>query len=128
YACRAGSTVAYSFGEPAVLLERYGWFDGNSLGKAHSCGKLKPNDLGLFDMHGNVWQWTQGVYNHKPVDKEDDGGELIAGASDRVCRGGSWYDDAGFCRAALRFRNAPDYRYDVLGFRLARVPVEVGGK
>jgi formylglycine-generating enzyme required for sulfatase activity len=60
YACRAGSTVGYSFGEPAELLERYGWFDVNSLGKSHAVGTLKPNDLGLFDMHGNVWQWTQG--------------------------------------------------------------------
>jgi formylglycine-generating enzyme required for sulfatase activity len=128
YACRAGSTVGYSFGEPAELLERYGWFDRNSLGKAHSCGKLKPNDLGLFDMHGNVWQWTQGVYNHKPVDKEDDGGELIPGASFRVPRGGCWGNDAGSCRAALRSRSTPVNRSSFLGFRLARVPVEVGGK
>src|SRR5262249_50194519 len=95
YACRAGSTVGYSFGEPAELLDKYGWFGVNSLGKAHPCGKLKPNDLGLFDMHGNVRQWTQGVYNNKPVDKEDDGGELIAGASLRLNRGGTWGGDAG---------------------------------
>jgi formylglycine-generating enzyme required for sulfatase activity len=128
YACRAGSTVGYSFGEPAELLDKYGWFSGNSSGKTHPCGKLKPNDLGLFDMHGNVWQWTQDVDNIKPVDKEDDGGELIARASNRVYRGGGWNFDAGNCRAAGRNRSTPVSRYYNLGFRLARVPVEVGGK
>jgi formylglycine-generating enzyme required for sulfatase activity len=130
YACRAGSTVGYAFGEPAELLERYGWFDRNSLGKTHPCGTLKPNDLGLFDMHGNVWQWTQNDYKNKPVDKEADGGELVGvfRASPRVDRGGGWNDDAGNCRAAYRSGNAPGYRYGNLGFRLARVPIEVSGK
>ena len=86
YACRAGSAVGYSFGEPAELLERYGWFAGNSLSKTHPCGTLKPNDLGLFDMHGNVWQWTQSVFNNQPVNKEDDRGELVTVASLRVLR------------------------------------------
>ncbi len=128
YACRAGSTVGYSFGEPAELLGKYGWFSSNSLGKTHSCGTLKPNDLGLFDMHGNVWQWTQGEYDHNPVDKEDDGGELVTRASIRVIRGGSWFYVAGYCRAGLRFGFTPVYRYFFRGFRLARVPVEAGGK
>ncbi len=133
YAYRAGSAAGYSFGEPAELLERYGWFSGNSLGKAHPCGLLKPNDLGLFDMHGNVWQWTQGVVNNKPVDNEDDAGELIKGASIkwasyRVYRGGGWSDGAGVCSAASRFWFTPGHRINFLGFRLARVPVEVGRK
>jgi len=124
YACRAGSTVGYSFGEPAELLERYGWFGGNSLGQAHPGGMLKPNDLGLFDMHGNVWQWTQDRYNDKLGGKEDDRGGLVDRASGRVCRGGSWFFDAGVCRAASRFRSPPVFRSYSLGFRLARVPVE----
>jgi formylglycine-generating enzyme required for sulfatase activity len=130
YACRAGSTVGYSFGEPAELLDKYGWFSANSSGKAHPCGKLKPNDLGLFDMHGNVWQWTQHGYNpgKKPVDKEDDGGELITGASNWGYCGGSWNNVAGHCRAAIGSRGTPDNRNFNIGFRLARVPVEVGGK
>ena len=128
YACRAGSTVGYSFGEPAELLERYGWFDRNSLGQAHPCGALKPNDLGLFDMHGNVWQWTQGGFNNKSIEKEDDGGELVARASYRVSRGGCWSSVAGDCRAAYRGWNPPFYRFISLGFRLARVPVEAEGK
>jgi formylglycine-generating enzyme required for sulfatase activity len=128
YACRAGSTVAYSFGDPAELLERYGWFGGNSLGKTHPCGMLKPNDLGLFDMHGNVWQWTHTVYTNKPIEKEDDGGELIKGASNRVFRGGCWSFVAGDCRAAFRSGSTPVGRYDSLGFRPARVPVPAGGR
>ena len=71
---------------------------------------MKPNDLGLFDMHGNVSQWTQGVFGNKPIDKEVDGSEVVSGASFRVSRGGSWYDDAGSCRAANRFRPSPDDR------------------
>jgi eukaryotic-like serine/threonine-protein kinase len=128
YACRAGSQAGYSFGEPAELLERYGWFVGNSLGQAHPGGLLKPNDLGLFDMHGNVWQWTQDAYIVKPTDKEDDRGELVAGASFRVDRGGGWIGVAGDCRAAYRGRFAPAARPGNLGFRVARVPVEVEGK
>ena len=128
FACRAGSTVGYSFGEPAELLERYGWFDRNSLGRTHACGRLKPNDLGLFDMHGNVWQWTHSGYRDDPVDKEDGSGEVAFAATYRVYRGGSWAIDAGICRAANRHGNTPDNRDDNIGFRLARVPVEAGGK
>jgi formylglycine-generating enzyme required for sulfatase activity len=121
YACRAGSTVGYSFGEPAELLERYGWFDRNSLVKTHPGGTLKPNDLGLFDMHGNVWQWTNDLYNDKPIEIVAEGAELI-GASYRVYRGGGWSDGAGLCRAAYRNGFTPDYRGIALGFRLARAP------
>jgi formylglycine-generating enzyme required for sulfatase activity len=131
YACRAGSMVGYGFGEPVELLEKYGWFVVNSLDKAHPCGMLKPNDLGLFDMHGNVLQWTQSVenyYSNKAVDKEDDSGELVAGASSRVSRGGCWFLVARNFRAASRFENPPDYRIGSIGFRLARVPVVAGGK
>ncbi|HEV3255715.1 MAG TPA: SUMF1/EgtB/PvdO family nonheme iron enzyme [Gemmataceae bacterium] len=128
YACRAGSAAGYSFGEPAEFLDKYGWFNSNSFGKTHPGGKLKPNDLGLFDIHGNVWQWTQDGFDDKLVDKENDRGGLVAGASDRVCRGSCWGFEAGFCRAADRLRGAPGDRRYALGFRLARVPVEEGGK
>jgi formylglycine-generating enzyme required for sulfatase activity len=115
YACRAGSTVAYGFGEPAELLEAYAWFNRNSLGTSHPCGTLKPNDLGLFDMHGNAWQWC--------TDQD------ATTASRRVFRGSTWFlDDSGDCRAAKRGINGPDSQFGNLGFRLARVPVEAGGK
>jgi formylglycine-generating enzyme required for sulfatase activity len=120
--------VSYSFGEPAELLEKYGWFDRNALGRAHPCGRLKPNDLGLFDMHGNVWQWAQDLYSDKPVDKEDGGGELVGGASRRVLRGGCWPGIAGDCRVAYRNCIPPGSGHTFLGFQLARVPVEASGK
>ena len=74
YACRAGSVTEYSFGDERGLLSKYAWYDGNSSGETHPVGGLKPNDLGLYDMHGNVWQWTSSVYS----------------GSGRVIRGGSW--------------------------------------
>jgi len=128
YACRAGSTVGYSFGEPAELLERYGWVNGNSLGHAHPGGMLKPNDLGLFDMHGNASQLTQDAYTEKVAEKEDDRGGLVEGASFRMSRGSDWNSFGGFCRAAFRSWETPVVRSNVLGFRLARVPVEAGGR
>jgi formylglycine-generating enzyme required for sulfatase activity len=70
----------------------------------------------------------RGVYNNKPVDKEADGAEVAVVDSDRVFRGGGWLHDAGRCRAAFRTGLKPDDRYGDLGFRLARVPVEVSGK
>jgi formylglycine-generating enzyme required for sulfatase activity len=112
------------------------------LGQAHPCGKLKPNDLGLFDMHGNVEQWTHDIYNDnydKLRGKEYDGGELVSPTgvketiwdglitfgSDRVCRGGQWKSDAGECRAATRHVGKTNWgRYSGPSFRLARVPVE----
>jgi serine/threonine protein kinase/formylglycine-generating enzyme required for sulfatase activity len=128
YACRAGSTVSYSFGELEELLEKYGRSNRNSFGRAHPCGKLKPNDLGLFDMHGNVWQWAQDLYSDMPVDKEDGGSELVGGASNRVARGGCWNSFAGDCRAAIRSSDTPVSRHGDLGFRIARVPVGASGK
>jgi sulfatase modifying factor 1 len=129
YACRAGSEAGYSFGEPAELQDSYGWYLRNSAGKTQPCGKLKPNDLGLFDMHGNVWQWMHSAVENKAFHKEDDRGELIKGFSVRVIRGGSWSSlVAGDCRAAIRSRSTPDNRSFHLGSRLARVPVEAVSK
>jgi len=82
---------------------------GPYLGRPTKVGSYAPNKLGLYDMHGNVWQWCEDI--------------LEKGASYRVPRGGSWSSVAGDCRAALRCRSRPDDRYSFLGFRLARVPV-----
>jgi formylglycine-generating enzyme required for sulfatase activity len=82
---------------------------------------LKPNDLGMFDMHGNVFQWTHAAYNDKFGGKENDRGESVDRASFRVGRGGGWGRGAEDCRAAYRAGFAPDNRSVDLGFRLARV-------
>jgi formylglycine-generating enzyme required for sulfatase activity len=114
YACLAGAVTAFCYGEPDELLAKYGWFVGNSLTRSHPVGALKPNDLGLFDMHGNAVEWCYDWYDK--------------GASHRVLRGGSWGFDSGICRAAYRFRGGLSYRTYFLGFRLARVAVGVQGK
>ena len=121
YACRAGAVTGYSFGEPLDLLGRYGWFDGNALGTSHPVGLMKPNDLGLFDMHGNIWKWCQDVYQPKSKkDKELDDNKILRNNSGRVLRGGSFLYPPSYARSSYRLTFAPTRRTSYLGFRLAR--------
>ena len=121
YACRAGADTGFSFGESDGLLVQYAWFEANSLDKSHPVGSLKSNDLGLFDMHGNAWEWCQDAYDEQSVprghgrDKED-----ITDKNSRVLRGGSFLDHASFVRSADRLRYAPSNRNNFVGFRPAR--------
>jgi formylglycine-generating enzyme required for sulfatase activity len=124
YACRAGSKTQYSFGDLEADLGDYGWYDKNSNDKPHEVGSRKPNKFGLYDMHGNVWEWCGDWYD----DKYDT--ELVTNpsgpgkGSSRVLRGGSWDVVPLYCRSAVRFGNDPTYRNNNLGFRLALVPSE----
>jgi len=81
---------------------------GSQLQRTTKVGSYKPNQLGIYDLHGNVWEWCHDLYE--------------AGGSGRVFRGGSWDDDASDCRESFRSRNAPSRRGSYLGFRLAAVP------
>ena len=112
YAARAGTTGAY-----AGDLNAMAWYHNNW---PHPVGKKQPNAWGLFDMHGNVWEWTgdwYGKYSATPV--TDPVGP--SSGSIRVIRGGGWYSTAQFCRSAYRMLNPPGSRYDgSLGFRLLR--------
>ena len=120
YACRAGTTTAYHFGDSAAQLGEYAWFEGNSGNTAQPVGTKKENAWGLKDMHGSLWEWCQDVYESKLPGGENP--HVSSGGSNRVFRGGSWYYSAGRCRSAYRLWYSPVFRYDYLGFRVARVP------
>jgi formylglycine-generating enzyme required for sulfatase activity len=119
YACRAGSTSAYCFGDDPTALSKYGWFDENSKDTTHPVKQFQPNGWGLYDMHGNVWEWCSDWYgDYYPASAQSDPIGPAEGKS-RVFRGGSWYNPARVLRSACRFRNSPGFRSVNLGFRIA---------
>jgi len=118
YARRAGSKTAYSFDDEEGLLPEYGWFKRNSSGRTHTVGILEPNAWGLYDMHGNVWEWCSDRYGEYPQGAVSDPSGPKEG-SIRVVRGGSWNGGAADCRSAFRFGGAPSFRGYSLGFRVA---------
>ena len=137
YACRAGTTTAYSSGDDTETLAAIGNVLGAAVrdknprwtilaarnGYAYTApvGRFPPNAFGLHDMHGNVCEWCQDGYAaayYKRSPPKDPPGPLRASA--RVLRGGNWFDDPQRCRSAARFRYATSVRTNVLGFRVAR--------
>ncbi len=123
YSCRAGASTGYSFGEPWALLEQYGWYNHNSPNRSQPVGSLKPNDLGLFDLHGNDWEWCQGRYKEPATErfKEDiRHSTSIASKDPRLLRGGSFYIQPVLVRSEVRYGNAPFSRGVDYTFRPAR--------
>jgi formylglycine-generating enzyme required for sulfatase activity/predicted Ser/Thr protein kinase len=124
FACRAGSTVSRSFGQAEELVPHYAWYAANASERAWPRGSLKPNDFGLFDMHGNVWEWCAERWssyfeNPRPVDSEDT--TVVNAASNRVLRGGSFDSPPKAVRSAYRERfEKPQFGSDEIGFRVAR--------
>ena len=121
YACRAGSKTAYSFGESSKSLGDYAWFDGNRNNQTHPVGEKKANAWGLYDMHGNVWEWCSDWYGEYPKGAVSDPRGPKEG-SRRVVRGGGWCYEAADCRSADRRGSYPFNRSHDLGFRLALSP------
>jgi len=122
YAARSGTTTAYSFGDDPAMLDQYAWYSWNSGGRPHPVGERKPNAFGLYDMHGNVFQWVEDCYHDSYKGAPKDGSAWIAEGRchRRVVRGGSWGLDPELLRSARRDGNYPGYRNNVLGFRVAR--------
>jgi formylglycine-generating enzyme required for sulfatase activity len=122
YACRAGTRSRFYTGDEDADLDRAGRYEENSKGTPHPVGGKEPNAFGLYDMHGNVWEWVEDDW-HDTYDKAPPDGQAWIDdprAADRVIRGGSWVIDARYCRSAARLNIAPVNRYDDVGFRLAR--------
>jgi len=126
YACRAGSTSRFHFGDDDYKLSEYARFIQGFNDWTAPVGQFKPNDWGLYDMHGNVWEWCLDLYE-RFYDAEDltdpagpEHGELKQDihASARVVRGGSWFHRAISCRSANRNKLAQTYRELMTGFRV----------
>ncbi|MEO2016015.1 MAG: formylglycine-generating enzyme family protein [Fuerstiella sp.] len=116
YACRAGTQTAYSFGDSESELGDHAWYDKNSGNATRGVGLLKPNGWGLYDMHGNVFEWCQDWYASGSV--TDPTG--ASSGSIRVYRGGSFNGSSVHCRSAYRGGYAPVDRISFLGFRVLR--------
>ena len=125
YACRAGTTTRYYFGDDANQLGDYAWYDGNSQDKTHPVGQKKPNAWGLYDMSGNVWEWCEDNWHDNYIGAPTDGSAWITNNNDndydyRILRGGSWFGNPDGCRSACRsnhYRRDDDYG-DFFGFRV----------
>jgi formylglycine-generating enzyme required for sulfatase activity/serine/threonine protein kinase len=120
YACRAGTTTDWYAGNSMADVQEYGWFSGNSELKTHPVGQLRPNGFGLYDMHGNVWEWCgdwygTSYYETSPIN--DPTGPLASDS--RVRRGGSWFNGVEPARSAKRLSRDPNYRDTTTGFRVA---------
>jgi formylglycine-generating enzyme required for sulfatase activity len=119
YACRAGTTKRWWFGDEETRLAEFAWYKKNSVGTTHPVGDKPANAWGLHDMHGNVMDWCQDWYEqYSPAPATNPIGPK-SGAG-RVCRGGSWYWAPRYCRSAYRMANHPKDRNDDIGFRVAR--------
>ena len=126
YACRAGTTTPYFFGDSPAKLGEYAWFDKNSGGRPRAVGQKQPNPWGLFDMCGNVWQWCNDFYKvdyYREAPPQDPRGPERGEA--KVVRGGCWRFSDSNCRSGYRYNENPGYAdvcfgYDIYGFRCVR--------
>ena len=139
YACRAGTTTPFHFGE-TITPELVNYVGSYTYGNAPKglfreqtidVGTFPPNAFGLYDMHGNVWEWCSDKWNNGYNGAPTDGSSWETGRSGevlvngyRLLRGGSWVSSPGFCRSAIRLNNSPCHVANNLGFRVVCVTVQ----
>lgn len=116
YACRAGTSTNYSFGNNVSQLNEYAWYNRNSARETHPVGKKKPNSWGLNDMYGNVWEWV--AWNENIEENSNDSDEEQNDESIQTSRGGSWSGNANSCKSTSQYERYPDYHGFNLGFRI----------
>lgn len=113
YACRAGSSTAYYFGDDSTQLENYAWYAKNSEDKYHKVGQKKPNAWGLYDMLGNVMEWTLDHYDEKRYEKLANATDPVVEANKmkypKTLRGGGFASRAAELRAANRIPSTPEW-------------------
>ena len=120
YACRASSPTAYYSGDSVGELIDYAWFDANSQLQTHPVAQKWPNAWGIYDMMGNVCQWCSDWYGpYSPGDEVPDPVGPPSGTQ-RILRGGSWFNHAQYCRCANRYFHAPEERVNFFGVRVVR--------
>jgi formylglycine-generating enzyme required for sulfatase activity len=125
YCCRAGSTTKWCFGDNEKRRGEYAWYDSNSNSQTHEVGQKKPNEWGIYDMHGNVWEWCEDYwvnnYKNTPTDGTANILQNAESQARRVLRGGSWLNYSAFCRSANRLNVNPGNDYNDYGFRVVCV-------
>jgi len=122
YACRTGTTTLYHSGDTEEDLARVAWYSGNGGDSTHPVGEKKPNDFGLHDMHGNIAEWCEDVFDEKffsTPGAQKKNPVCTSGSEDRVVRGGCWASPDLECRSAWRDRSDPSDRHSIVGFRPA---------
>ncbi len=129
FACRAGTATKYWIGDQDQDLVRAGWFGGESAGwRTHAAGELKANPFGLYDIHGNVWEWVQDGWDANYYSEFLEKAAInpsapFSAGSERVVRGGRWYFTASPCRSSSRDANSPTSSNRLIGFRVS-LPVD----